>query len=247
MTALFDNIGKTYASVRQPDPRIAAQIRRPLAGAESILNIGAGTGAYEPDHPKLIALEPSQTMIDQRRQSAWRLIRGFAEAIPLDDDAVSHVMTVLSMHHWSNRAQAFAEIRRVCRERLVIVSWDPAAEPFWLTRDYFPEIHARDLEIFPTMEELETAFGPLNVSPLMIPADCRDGFLGAYWQRPEAYLNDDIRNNMSTFLTISNLADGIESLRADLDSGRWRQRNAGLLDRETFDIGYRLIVVDLGS
>ncbi|MEM7707823.1 MAG: class I SAM-dependent methyltransferase [Pseudomonadota bacterium] len=245
--ALYDTIGKDYVLGRRTDPRIAAEIHRWLQGAESVLNLGAGSGSYEPPDCRVAAVEPSETMIRQRPATSAPAIRAQAENLPFPGAAFSHCMTVLSMHHWQDREKAFAEIRRVTRKRFVAVTWDPEAEPFWLTRDYFPELVSLDRTNFPTIDELSRAFAKISVNTLPIPADCIDGFLAAYWRRPEAYLDERVRNNISTFSKISDVESGLAQLAADLKSGAWESRNQADLKLDAIDVGYRVICADLTS
>lgn len=245
MPAIYDQIGKTYALGRRTDPRIADQIWARLPAEGSILNIGAGAGSYEPSELPLISLEPSMEMIRQRPRSSAPVVQGVAERLPFADDAFSHCLTVLSIHHWVDRKSAFAEIRRVAREGFVAVTWDPESEPFWLTRDYFPEILDTDVHIFPRMKELKQTFGEVDVAALEIPADCIDGFLAAFWRRPEAYLNPTVRANISSFSKIVDTRPVLARLRHDLETGVWKTRNRDLLDRDTMDLGYRLVVARL--
>jgi SAM-dependent methyltransferase len=168
MTEIYDIIGKNYAAGRRADPHIAAQIHAHLQNATSVVNIGAGTGSYEPKGVQGMAVEPSVEMISQRPADAFPVLRARAESLPFADKSFSHAMTVLSMHHWADRESAFREIRRVTRERFVAVSWNPQAEPFWLTRDYFPEISQADRMIFPGLRELNAAFPRMAAYPLNI-------------------------------------------------------------------------------
>lgn len=241
MDAIYDKIGNNYAVTRQTDPRIAAQLHAELAGATRVVNIGAGTGSYEPGHIEVVAVEPSAVMIAQRKAGSAPVKQAFAEELPFEDKSFSHAMTVLSMHHWQDKPRAFREINRVTTEKFVAITWDPNSEPFWLTRDYFPEMHAMDREIFPTMAELAESFDDLTVRPLLIPSDCQDGFLVAFWKQPQAYLNPNVRQAMSPFTKIKNLTVGLEKLEADLASGEWARKNQALLDADYLDVGYRLI------
>ncbi|MEM7254274.1 MAG: class I SAM-dependent methyltransferase, partial [Pseudomonadota bacterium] len=140
MEAKYDDIGVNYAVTRQTDPTIARQLYAKLDGATRIVNIGAGAGSYEPSGVDLVAVEPSMEMIAQRPDGAYPAYQGAAECLPFDDASFSHAMTVLSMHHWVDQSRAFAEVNRVATEKFVAITWDPSAGPFWLTRDYFPEI-----------------------------------------------------------------------------------------------------------
>jgi SAM-dependent methyltransferase len=241
MTALYDTIGQNYVAKRRTDPRIATQLHAELFGAKRIVNIGAGTGSYEPYWADLIAVEPSGQMISQRAANAHPVEKASAESLPFPDKHFSHAMTVLSMHHWQDKAAAFAEITRVTSEKFVAVSWDPGAPPFWLTRDYFPEFHAEDLTNFPSLSELESHFDDVRVTPLPIPADCQDGFLAAFWKRPSAYLDPSVQQSISSFAKASDTKEGLLRLQTDLADGSWHRKNQAILDLDELDAGYRLI------
>lgn len=241
MKPIYDTIGSGYARKRQPDPRIAEQLFKEFQGAEKILNIGAGSGSYEPPGIDLIALEPSQKMIDQRPPDAHPVIQGSAESLPFENQHFSHTVTVLSMHHWADRKQAFAEINRVTRDRFVALSWNPGSVPFWLTRDYFPEIFEIDQSIFPNVEEISQHFSEVEMRPLLVPEDCIDGFLAAYWKRPEAYLDQAVRDSISSFTKLKDVTEGLDRLRSDLESGAWHTKNESILHAPSLDAGYVLI------
>ncbi len=241
MSAKYDQIGTTYSTTRQTDPRIAEQIHAQLIGAKRIINIGAGTGSYEPDHADLVAVEPSAKMITQRRPDAHAVVQASAEQLPFDDNSFTHALTILSMHHWSDKPKAFHEINRVTVERFVAVTWNPEFGPFWLTRDYLPEIHTDDDQNFPTLDELKRHFDKVESTPLLIPADCKDGFLAAYWKRPEAYLDQQNRNSISVCINIKDDHEGLTRLRKDIDSGAWAEKNRDVLDKESLDAGYVII------
>ena len=245
MKTLYDSIGDRYASSRRTEPRIARQIFRELVGARHLINIGAGTGSYEPPGLDMVAVEPSGRMIAQRPATACRAVRASAESLPFEDNSFSHAMTVLSVHHWTDRDRGFREISRVATDRFIMVTWDPHAPPFWLTRDYFPEIIGTDLLIFPELDELQDYFDDVRVRPLMIPEDCTDGFLAAFWKRPEAYLDPKVRASISTFAKSEDLAPGLESLASDLASGRWADINSEVLGLSELDAGYRLVTANI--
>ena len=183
-------------------------------------------------------------MLSQRRPSAAPAVRAVAEALPFQDQAFDVVLAILTVHHWNDQRRGLEECARVARDRVVILTWDPDAEGFWLVRDYFPEILAIDRRIFPPMELLSAVFGPIDVQPLPIPGDCVDGFLGAYWLRPEAYLDEEIRSGISTFGRLTSTDPQLERLERDLTSGNWERRNAELRHRADLDVGYRLVIVE---
>lgn len=240
--ALYDRIGVGYSAYRRPDPRIAARIAEALGPARTIVNVGAGAGSYEPADRAVVAVEPSAGMVRQRPPSAAPAVRASAESLPFRDASFDAAMAVLTIHHWPDWRAGLREMRRVARGRVVILTWDPDHPGFWLVRDYFPEILAVDRVILPRLTEIERILGRCDVRPVPIPADCSDGFLGAYWRRPETYLDAGARGAISTFAKIRNLQPGLDRLRADLADGTWERRNAPLLGLPELDIGYRLIV-----
>lgn len=248
--AHYDTIGRDYARRRRPDHRIAAAIEAALGDAASVVNVGAGTGSYEPAARKVIAVEPSEVMIRQRSAGAAPCLQGSAEALPLETNSVDAAMAVLTMHHWSDQARGLREMARAARHRVVLLTWVPDAAPFWLTEDYFPEIMAHDRTIFPDAAALvamvERAIGPAQMVPVLIPHDCIDGVVGAYWRRPQAYLDADIRGGMSSFARID-AEPGLARLRADLASRRWAERNRHLLALDALDLGYRLIRCEIAA
>jgi SAM-dependent methyltransferase len=248
--ALYDSIGRGYAVFRRPDHRIASVIDAALGDAVSVVNIGAGAGSYEPRGRAVLAVEPSDLMIRQRPPGAAPCLRGSAEALPLETGSVDAAMAVLSLHHWTDPERGLREMARVARKRAVLLTWVPDAASFWLTEDYFPEIAAHDRTIFPAaaalVAMLERIIGPARMAPVPIPHDCADGLLCAYWRRPESYLDADIRGAMSSFARIDAEA-GLASLRADLSSGRWAERNRHLLALDALDLGYRIVCCDIAG
>ncbi|SOD03739.1 Methyltransferase domain-containing protein [bacterium JGI 053] len=239
---LYDRIGVGYADYRRPDPRIAAHIGAALGDARSVVNVGAGTGSYEPANRAVIAVEPSGEMVRQRAATAAPAVRGAAERLPLRDRSVDAALAVLTLHHWTDWRRGLAEMRRVARDRVVILTWDTEHAGFWLIQEYFPEIPAADRETFPTFAEMARVLGPIDVRPVPVPADCTDGFLGAYWRRPERYLDAGARAAISGFAKLRDVDDTLARLRADLADGSWERRHGDLLSLPELDIGYRLVV-----
>ncbi|MCB1471481.1 MAG: class I SAM-dependent methyltransferase [Rhodobiaceae bacterium] len=241
MNPLYDTIGLNYADLRRPDPRIARQIAAALGDAETVLNVGAGAGSYEPEGRRITAVEPSAKMIAQRPQSGATVIQASAEDLPFDDDTFDAAMAVLTIHHWSHKEKGVAEMRRVTRGRLVFLTCDPSFRGFWLL-EYFPALAGLDEAHMPPMDAFARWLGPVSVSPVLIPHDCTDGFLAGYWRRPAAYLDERVRAAISPFWMLGDISDGLGRLADDLDSGAWQHRHAGLLERDALDCGYRLVV-----
>lgn len=240
----YDRIGRDYARTRRPDPRIAAQILRALGDARSVVNVGAGSGSYEPADRSVVAVEPSATMVRQRPDSGWPVVRAAAEALPFAARSVDAVMAVLTMHHWSDQEAGIAEMRRVGRSRVVCLTWDPDGPSFWLVNRYFPEFAIADRSRFPSIEELCDRLGGATVEVVPVPADCEDGFLGAFWRRPAAYLRPEVRSGMSAFDGVPDDDARLERLADDLAGGEWLDRFGGLLRQQELDIGYRLLIAD---
>jgi SAM-dependent methyltransferase len=239
---VYDRIGRTYAATRRPDPRIQAQIWAALAGARTVVNVGAGAGSYEPPET-ILAVEPSAAMIAQRPPGSAPAVQASAERIPLPDGACDAALASLTIHHWSDQAAGFGEMRRVAR-RLVIFTWDPDyADRFWLVRDYLPESIALDQARMPPIDRVRDWMGGAEVRTVPVPHDCEDGFFCAYWRRPAAYLDPLVRAGASNLAQLGTAVDrAVAELGDDLRSGRWCERNAELLELDEIDLGYRLLV-----
>jgi SAM-dependent methyltransferase len=244
--ATYDDIGVDYDRRRRPDPRLAARIDAALGRAEIVVNIGAGTGAYEPHGRRVLAVEPAQTMLDQRGSEAAPVVRAVAERLPLGDECCDASLAVLTAHHWNDLTSGLREMVRVSMGRQVLVTWDQTAveEKFWFIRDYAPEMMPSERAKCPPMSSLERVLGRITVLPLLIPMDCTDGFLVAYWRRPEAYLDSRVRASISAFALCEpwRYEDALARLEADLASGRWHERYEGLRRFEELDLGYRIVI-----
>jgi SAM-dependent methyltransferase len=242
MTVKYDSIGINYAQLRKPDPRIATAIHAALGHAETILNVGAGTGSYEPVDRQVTAVEPSPEMIRQRTPSAAKVVQAWAEDLPFEDDSFDASMAILTIHHWSDKAVGLREMRRVTRGQIVLLTFDPSCRP-WLT-DYLPELATLDEAQMPAMSDYERWLGAVHAVPIPVPHDCSDGFLYAYWRRPEAYLDARVQSGISSFWSIGDAEAGLQKLRKDLETGEWERRYAKLLAQDEYDAGYRLVVAD---
>jgi SAM-dependent methyltransferase len=244
MAQLYDAIGIGYEHYRRPDRRIATAILNALGDAATVVNVGAGAGSYEPVDRSVVAVEPSFAMIRQRPAGSAPVVQASATHLPFRDAIFAAALAVLTVHHWPDRVRGLTELARVAQHRLVIVTWDPATSGFWLVEDYFPAILEIDWQILPPMEELRQTLGTIEVRPFPIPYDCTDGFLGAYWRRPHAYLDPGVRSAISTFAKIGDVESGLTRLRSDLADGTWERRYGHLLRRSELDLGYRLVITD---
>ncbi len=240
MSALYDRIGINYAELRKPDPRIAAAIERALGPAWVVLNVGAGTGSYEPADRRLVAVERSLEMIRKRGPAAAKAVQASAEALPFADGSFEAAMAILTLHHWPDKEAGLREMRRVARGPVVLLTFDPAQRP-WLT-DYLPQLAALDEGQMPRMSDYARWLGDVRITPVPVPQDCTDGFLYAYWRRPAAYLDARIRSGSSSFWAIGDAASGLDRLARDLETGDWQRRYAALLALPSYDAGYRLVV-----
>jgi SAM-dependent methyltransferase len=208
----------------------------------TVVNVGAGAGSYEPEDLDVVAVEPSEVMIAQRPEGAAPVVRAVAEELPFEDGSFDAAMAVLSDHHWSDRARGIAEMRRVAA-RVVILTFDPATiDDTWLVNEYLPCAADIMTDAF-QLEEIVEYMGGARVEPVPIPHDCTDGFLHAYWRRPHAYLDPQVRAGISAFAQMDDerVEEGLARLRADLESGAWERRHADLLEFEEIDRGYRLL------
>jgi SAM-dependent methyltransferase len=241
---LYDTIGATYTATRRTEPRIAAQVWAALGDARTVLNVGAGTGSYEPPDRDVTAVEPSAVMRAQRPADAAPCVAATAESLPFEDQSFDAAMAFATVHHWKDPIAGLREMQRVARRVVVFTcetddrSW---RRRFWLTRDYLPEVPASRVGL---ASELARAIAA-RMEPVLVPWDCADGFFEAYWRRPEAYLDENVRRGISVWTAVGREAEqrAVRSLRTDLASGRWAERNRELLELEAAELGLRLLIV----
>ncbi len=239
---LYDTIGLGYTNHRLPDPRIAAQIWASVGLADRILNVGAGTGSYEDSHRTMVAVEPSAVMIGQRPTGSGPAIRAHAECLPFPTGTFDVALALMTVHHWSDLELGLAEMRRVAR-RQVVFTFDPAVhDALWIFQDYVPAIIGMADAV-----PLDAVVGALQadrVEIVPVPADCTDGFILAYWNRPELFLEPSIRASTSGFarLEAALVDSGMARLAEDLASGEWHRRHGDLMARKSLDAGLRLVV-----
>lgn len=241
---LYDRIGVGYADVRRPDPRIAAQIHAALGPARTVLNVGAGSGSYEPVDRSVVAVEPSPEMIAQRSGGTGPVVRGVAGALPFADGTFDAALALLTVHHWPDIATGLAEVRRVTAGPIVVFTFDTEVHgDQWLVREYLPSMLDLDGHV-PTPTAIADALGVGSVDVIPVPHDCVDGFCHAWWRRPDAYLRPEVRAGISGIARLPDdvVAEAMSRLASDLESGEWRRRHADLLTWTEIDAGYRLVV-----
>lgn len=246
----YDEIGRGYAAYRRADPRIAAAVHAALGDARTVVNVGAGTGSYEPTDRPVVPVEPSTAMALQRDPALPPAVLGVAESLPFADQSADAAMAMLTMHHWADVSRGLAEMRRIARRRIVLLTIDVEIEAqMWLLRDYVPELLERDRAEFPAIDRV---VGELGGSPAVttipVPADCQDGFLLAFWSHPEAVLDPGARAATSGFARMGEReqASAVARLKKDLESGAWDERYGQLRATPALDVGLRLIVTRYG-
>ncbi len=238
----YDTIGRGYAALRQPDPRIAAQIWAAIGDAPRIVNVGAGAGSYEDAARTMVAVEPSGVMVSQRPPAGPPVVRSAAEELPFRDQSFDLAMAMMTVHHWADLRGGLAELRRVAA-RQVVFTFDPAAhDESWVFQEYVPA--ALGLADAAPLDVVVDALGGARVEVVPVPADCTDGFATAYWRRPERYLSPSVRASISAFARLDprQVDPGVARLARDLASGAWHERHADLLELESIDAGLRLVI-----
>jgi SAM-dependent methyltransferase len=244
---VYDTIGQGYTTHRRPDPRWAALIDSALGDAHTVLNVGAGTGSYEPEAPRrVLAVEPSIVMVSQRRADAAPVVRGSGTAIPARDHAVDAALAVLTLHHWGDWRTGLLELARVAPRRVIVTIDFGVHADFWLLSDYLPEVAAWERSLHPSPTDIADVLGVTDSITLPLPRDFADGVLGAFWHRPEAYLDPVVRANTSPLALAdpAHIGGGMARLRREIADGTWQRRHGHLLEHDEWDLGYRLIISD---
>lgn len=243
----YEDLAAGYAKSRRADPRIAVKIEAALGSARSVVNIGAGAGSYEPTDREVTAVEPSIEMIAQRPAGSAPVVQACAEELPFEEDSFDAAMAVLTVHHWRNLDRGLAELCRVARNRVVVVTFDyEVLQRLWIIRDYFPGMIAARPD--PSSSgSLARRLPSAKSVPLLVPRDCRDLFFAALWARPRLFFDEDVVQPMWGWGQLSPEAkvEGRERLAADLASGAWRRRNDDIRDRAELDVGLRLVIAAL--
>lgn len=246
MAPRYDTIGHTYSKFRHTEPSWLNEIRNALDGAEAVLNVGAGTGNYESVADRVVALEPSAVMIEQRPDHAAPVAQGVAEALPFADDSFDATLGVLTLHHWTDREAGLTELARVAPRQVITVYDTTVTYNFWLL-DYFPETRSMPMEVnAPNADTIDRYLRVTDVRPLLVPRDCHEGFAAASWAKPHEYLEPERQQAISVLALQPPdiLAAGTARLAADLESGAWHERYGDQLELEHADFGYRLVTAE---
>ncbi|MDP4149938.1 MAG: class I SAM-dependent methyltransferase [Bacteroidota bacterium] len=242
----YDRFGGKYSSFRQTDERIAQYVHKALSGARTVLNVGAGAGSYEPEGKYIVAVEPSVTMRQQRMAAGKApAINAKADNLPFDDNAFDASMAMVTVHHWPDMDKGLKEIRRVTKQQVVIMTFDPQKlDDFWVA-EYFPEVVEVEKARYPTIEFIRTSLGGrVEITSIPIPLDCKDGFQEAFYGRPEAFLQKEIRLSQSAwgFISDDKQEEIVNRLRIELQNGNWNKKYGHYRTQPSFTCGLTLVI-----
>ena len=247
----FDYDGKdhNYSEIRKADPRIGLYIRRSLRGCDTVLNVGAGTGSYEPENRYVIAVEPSSVMRAKRLAlGKMPALNAKADDLPFDDNSFDAVMAVLTIHHWPDLKSGLLEIKRVARKKLSILTYDPdMLDVFWNVH-YFPQLIEIERSRYPKLDQIAAYLGAeLTITNIKIPLDCSDGFQEAFYGRPEAFLQEDVRKAQSAWGFLDKETENlyVKKLADDLSSGEWDRLFGHHRTMPEFKGAFRMLEIDL--
>lgn len=242
----YESSGQDYSGYRRADARIAAYVHRALGPAQTILNVGAGAGSYEPEDRYVVAVEPSAAMRAQRAPlGKVPAVNATAGLLPFDDNAFDASMAMVTVHHWPDIDKGLKELRRVTRGPVVVMSFDPdQLDHFW-NAQYFPELIAVEKARYPAIETIQQSLGGQSeIIPVPIPIDCTDGFQEAFYGRPEAFLQAGVRRAQSAwgFLAPGQEDELVQRLATELASGEWDRKYGHFRKQASFTCALRLIV-----
>jgi SAM-dependent methyltransferase len=241
----YEQDGTHYSAIRRPEPRFARAIREALGDATTLINVGAGAGSYEPEDLEVTAVEPSASMRSQRPPHLAPALDAVAEDLPFPDQTFDAALASVTIHQWSDLAGGLAEVRRVTRGPVVIMTFDPVSlRKFWLA-EYAPEMMERESGRMPALGEVTALLGgSVQIEELPIPADCADGFAEAYFGRPEAFLDTRVRRSQSAwgFIDDDEERGSVERLAAALEDGSWDRRFGELRSAAEYSGSLRLVV-----
>jgi len=239
----YNKYGQGYSGHRQTEPEIAQYIDRALGPARTVLNVGAGSGSYEPTDRYVVAVEPSVAMRRQRLQlHRTPAVDAKADHLPFDDGSFDVATAFLTIHHWPDLAKGLKEVRRVTRGPIVILTYDPdALDTFWNV-EYFPEVVEVERQRYVRIGDLISVLGgTCRVEEIPVPLHCVDGFQEAFYGRPEAFLYEEVRSAMSAWGFIREQEVLVRRLAEALASGEWDKKYGHLRTQPYFTGAMRLI------
>jgi len=240
----YEAAGSGYAEVRRPEPRFAAAVRRALGEARTLVNVGAGAGSYEPADMEVTPVEPSAGMRSQRPPWLAPAVDATAEDLPFPDGAFDAALASVTIHQWRDLGRGLAEVRRVTKGPVVILTFDPVAlHRFWLT-EYAPDVMAHECGRMPPLGPVVDALGGSStIEELPIPSDCSDGFAEAFFGRPEALLVERVRRAQSAWGFVGRAAEqrAVDRLARALDTGEWDAAHGGLRSADEYHGALRLV------
>lgn len=243
---VYDAIGQGYTAGRRTEPRIAAQLHAALGGARTVVNVGAGAGSYEPTDRLVVAVEPSSVMLAQRPPGAAPAVQAVAEALPLADRCADAALAVLTVHHWSDLATGLRELSRVARRQVIYLFDRVEVDRHWFSEAFAEALAVPSERLAPGPDAIAEVLDVRQVQPVPVPFDCIDGFGGAFWGRPEAYLDPVVQASQSWLARLDQDQRDrlVARLADDLASGRWDARHGHLRSLDELDVGYRLVVAE---
>jgi SAM-dependent methyltransferase len=244
----YDEHGKQYSGQRKTEPAIAAYIERALGDAKTVLNVGAGSGSYEPENRYVIAVEPSLAMRAQRLQNGKTpAIIASGDNLPFDDQSFDATTAFVTIHHWPDMRKGLQELRRVTRGQVIVMTFDPEAlDRFW-NAEYFPEVIDVEKQRYPTIQFIVDALGGnCEVWEVPVPFDCADGFQEAFYGRPEAFLQSEVRRAQSAwgFISAEQQENIVKRLAEDLQSGEWDRKYGHFREEPFFTCALRLVIAN---
>ncbi len=241
----YDKFGGKYSTIRKTDPRIEKIIHDALGPSGTVINVGAGTGSYEPKNRYVVAVEPSSVMRAQRGADKVPALNAKGDSLSFDDNSFDAAMAMVTIHHWPDIPKGLKELRRVAKERVLILTFDPdRLKEFW-NINYFPELVEIEAQRYRTIDMIaQNLGGKIEVIRVPVPLDCMDGFQEAYYGRPEYFLKKEVRAAQSAwgFLPPGKEDELVKRLKADLDSGEWDQKYGHLRSQPFFEGSLTLIV-----
>ena len=233
---IYNQIGFNYNSTRKADPFITQTIINSLEAVPKVkyLDLACGTGnytyAYHLNGLDFVGVDESKLMIEQAalNQPQLRWAIGNAENLPFENSVFNGITCTNAIHHFKNLQLVFKECVRVLKSGNLVIfcSTREQMKNYWL-KHYFPKMMRRSTEQMPTLnaitDSLERAgFQNIKTSPYFVQSDLQDLFLYSGKNRPDLYLDEGFRRNISSFASLAEtdeVNNGIEMLKVDIENG----------------------------